>query len=170
MSETDVFITSLGRTGTKWLAECLGWPHEPSSVKPRMVSPRHLQIVTLRKWKPPKNCKIIVITRDPNDQILSIMNRWLALNQPITNKDLWVDAKLKQLGTLSRFVSHGAKVIRYEEMIQGPEKLAELLDPYPVEWTEERFNSYPKLIRIISPWALPLRDRLRKEYMRWHQG
>lgn len=165
-------VTSLGRTGTAWLADCLDWPHEPEGYPDQMVSPAHLHRIALRLWLPPEDLKVVIITRKPEDQLLSIANRWHALGNARARAKNWKDIFPRYLSALERFVAKGAKVMRYENLthcgicLRIQLQIAEL--PQPIGFSTRRLNTFPKRFDTLPLGMMPLAHQLREAYDRWH--
>ena len=165
-------VTSLGRTGTAWLADCLDWPHEPKGNPERMVSPAHLHRIALRSWIPPEDLEVVVITRKPEDQLLSIINRWSALGNARERGKTWKEFFPRYLSALDRLVAKGAKLMRYENLTHCGICLRIQLQnaglPQPIGFSTRRVNAFPKKIATLPLGMMPFAHQLREAYDRWH--
>lgn len=167
-----ILITSVGRTATKWLAECLGWDHEPKKFDGCAVSPTHLHQMAINGWEPPKGTKFAVITRQPEDQMLSIINRWHAVHSP-SFKDIWLDRLPRYLTVLNRLVENGAGVMRYEKLTCDHRTLLSELQwagmpTNGTSWSTDRYNTHPKVHDKLPAWAKAVAWDLGEHYKKWH--
>lgn len=167
-----ILITSIGRTATKWLAACLGWDHEPRVFRGRAVSPTHLHKMAIDKWEPPEGTKFTVIIRDPDDQMLSVINRWHAVRSGYLFRDTWETRLPHYLATLDRLIEEGAGLMQYEDMTHcHPDLLVQLsnagMPANNVIWSTEDFNTHPKVIIELPAWARATAWTLYEHYEKW---
>lgn len=168
---SPILITSVGRTATQWLATCLGWDHEPQHFNTCAVSPTHLHKMAIDGWIPPEGTKFAVILRDPEEQMLSIINRWHAVHGP-GFKDVWLGRLPFYLDTLDCLVDEGAGLMSYEQMTHGHTHLLEQLSNADmptngVSWSLDRVNTYPKAITKLPAWAKATAWTLSEHYEKW---
>lgn len=169
-------VTSIGRTGTKWLAKALGVDHEPAVFNGRACSPRHLYLM-VTGWQPPKGTKVVVMTRNAEAQMLSICNRAAALGEG--KLQIFKEMFRGYLRVLNRLVAAGAPVIHYEDVIGNLEATAtfafdhlgiDCLDGMSVEEEQSRLNAHPQVITELPPWAKSHAKEMQRHYDAWHQG
>jgi hypothetical protein len=166
------WITGIGRTATKWLAVCMGWPHEPRDPAPQMVSPAHLHRLAFGSWFTPPGMSVAVIVRDAEDQMRSILSRLAARRLPIEEITL-VKRHSIYRQTLDQLVARGAGVMRYEVMTRNlghlnreleqagmPEAKDFLLEPLNVHAARPEFATLPR-------WAARIAQANQEFYERW---
>lgn len=166
----NYLITGIGRTGTTWLAKCLGWDHEPKVFNGCAVSPRHLDLLASGDWVLPKNTKVAIVTRDPRDQMLSTLNRWHGLGNFSARRAAWCLRLPGYLNGLYKLkAKEGAKIIRYDVMTKDEASLRSALEeadmPFAtVAWTNEKFNTHAKTIESLPEWAVPYAEEIAHFY------
>lgn len=167
-------ITSIGRAATAWLARCLEWDHEPKHFSKAAVSPTHLHLLSIGKWKLPRNTKVAVITRNPEAQVLSVVNRWRGMGNWRVREISWLKHLDGYLTKLDELVIAGAGVMSYEKMTHCPKCLLSELRgagiEEPVSFIVHRYNTFPKAVTKLDPTMKGVAARLQKHYARWHDA
>ena len=166
------WITGIGRTATKWLAVCMGWPHEPRDPAPQMVSPAHLHRLAFGSWFTPPGTAIAVVVRNAEDQMRSILSRLHAKRNLIDEVSL-VRRHSIYRQTLDQLITRGAGVMRYEVMTRNlghlnrelkqagmPEAREFLLEPLNVHAARPEFATLPR-------WAERIAHENQRHYDRW---
>lgn len=165
-------ILSVGRTGTAWLASCLGWDHEPQVFSEAAVSPRHLHLLAKREWTMPRDTKVAVITRDPQAQVLSVVNRWRALGNFGARKVVWLKMLPRYIEKLDELVIAGAGVMNYDSMVHCHRCLLSQLQaagmPSAPRFDTSRRNAFPKAVVELDSTMERAAGKLRAAYRRWH--
>lgn len=166
----------MGRTATKWLAQALDVPYEPMPYGedfPLFVSPAHLDLVRLDAWSPPEGTKIGIIRRQPEHQLLSIINRRLAIGLPVDPARM-VSVYSMYLIDLQQFFEEGAEVMDYEKLTEDTTDFLAQIAWIPQELLknirpcfEHRVNTLPKSIVKLPPWAMDLALKIGETYDRW---
>ena len=173
MTHTHPFlITSIGRTATKWLAQCLCVPHEPTVFRGYAVSPAHLHRMAVEGWQLPEDVSVGIITRDARDQILSVINRWHALGGAKMREQSWRRMLPGYLAHCEKLFRAGAHVMHYADLTCCRECQRRVLDPMDVaalQWVDKPSNQFRATILTLPPWAERLAVGLQEAYDRWHR-
>lgn len=172
MSDEPFLITSIGRTATKWLAARLKVDHEPLIFEGRAVSPKHLFMMT-KMWEHKcsglKEHQFGVIIRDPNAQLLSILNRGGTVPGSLEIfKANWEN----YLNVMDKLVEDGALVIEFEHMVHSPHYLGLVAEYFGVDELEldgfdERLNVIEGPHRSLPKWARVVRSAMGAHYTHW---
>lgn len=168
----NYLITGIGRTGTKWLAACMGWPHEPKNPMPAMVSPAHLHRLAFNHWTIEPERKVAIVVRDAHDQMRSILSRMRALHIPWD--EVTID-KRHQIyrETIELLIRSGAGVMRYEVMTRTQGHLDRELEqagmPPSLQFFPEPLNVFPARpeFATLPRWAERIADDNQRAYDRW---
>ena len=168
------WITSMGRTGTAWLAAMLQVPHEPKQINVpcRMVSPKHLWMHVVEGWEPPGNVRMFVMVRRARDQLLSVVNRSHSFHKDPAGRIRQFQRNApRYLEVLGRWVERGAFVIPYERVTTDADyllRLAAMLE-CNVDGAryEERINAFPSRTHQLTPPQEKLAAEMQQHYDRW---
>lgn len=170
------WITSMGRTGTKWLATQLRVPHEPKEdPQPfRAVSPKHLEKWLVEEWRPrpQDSTDIAVIVRDARQQALSAINRFHAVHpDPVERIKRWVSRVPQYLVVIQELIDRGAVVIDYHRMTTQKEYLARIAERFgcrldPSQF-EKRINAHRKRDHELTAAHAALATVMQEHYDRW---
>lgn len=168
------WITSMGRTGTKWLAVQLRVQHEPKipTVPFRAVSPKHLWMWFVQGWRPPGEVELAVIVRTARDQLLSVVNRSHSFHKdPAGRIRQFQKHAPHYLEILGRFVDEGAMVISYERMTSDRRYLQTIANTFdctvsPLRFGE-RINAFKTRDHSLTPPQEKLAATMQQHYDRW---
>ena len=168
------WITSMGRTGTAWLAAQLQVQHEPAkpSVPFRAVSPKHLWMWHMAGWRPPKEVEIAVIVRNARDQILSVVNRSHSFHKDPAGRIRQFQRNApRYLEILGSFVNDGALVLSYECLTNDRVYLQRVADVFECTINprrfDERINAFPGRAIALDPPQEKLAAVMQEHYDRW---
>jgi FkbM family methyltransferase len=164
----DFLILSIGRTATAYFAEVLGVDHEPAELNGSAVSPKHLFRMTTG-WKIPKNYRVVILVRNAEAQMLSILNRAAALG---AGKVTMFREKLPDyLRILNELVRDGAQIYSSDALLaMDVTELSlwarEALGVNSIKVTE-RPDTFPIVLTELPPWAKVAAAKMQKHYDAW---